>query len=147
MNRIGTPHKAWEGDRCRGDTGSALSVQVVTYKWLARHCAISASLAKQLLFAFAEAHRGKIAATYFLSGWTKPVADASCSGSGGADGCGTAGGGSGRRHIAQLVDAARLEDRKAELAEVTSLHVYSVQPVQPKVRQCTGCMAVSWNRV
>lgn len=31
------------------------------------------------------------------------------------------------------MDAARLEARKAELAQVTSLHVYSLQPAQPKV--------------
>ena len=121
-------------------------MQVVTYKWLARHCAISASLAKQLLFAFAEAHHGKVAATYFLSGWTKPVTDASSSGGGGdgADGNVIAGGGGGRRHIAQLVDAARLDNRKAELAEVTSLHVYSVQPAQPKVgpQRVDACTAM-----
>ena len=130
------------------------SVQVVTYKWLARHCAISAALAKQLLYAFAEAHRGKVAATYFLSGWAKDVTAGSGSGGfvsgGGCDGpkagsnagkggASGSGGGSGRRHIAQLVDAARLEARKAEQAQVTSLHVYSVQPAQPKVGRARGC--------
>ena len=132
------------------------SVQVVTYKWLARHCAISAALAKQLLYAFAEAHRGKVAATYFLSGWAKDVTAGSDSGGGvgggGGDGpkAGTHAGkggasgsssGSGRRHIAQLVDAGRLEARKAELAQVTSLHVYSVQPAQPKVGPVRACTA------
>jgi DNA polymerase subunit Cdc27 len=130
-------------------------VQVVTYKWLARHCAISAALAKQLLYAFAEAHRGKVAATYFLSGWAKDVTagsgDSGGVGGGGGDGPkagshagkgGASGSGSGRRHIAQLVDAARLEARKAELAQVTSLHVYSVQPAQPKVGPARGGTAV-----
>lgn len=132
--------------------------QVVTYKWLARHCAISAALAKQLLYAFAEAHRGKVAATYFLSGWTSGGTGGSSGGGGDGishnaskgkgsaseepgSGHGVGGGASGRRHVAQLVDAARLEARKADLAQVTSLHVYSVQPAQPKVGPARCCTA------
>lgn len=116
-------------------------LQVVTYKWLARHFGLPASLAKQLLFAFVEAHRGKAAATYFLSGWTKETSGpqqqngtAGAAGSHAESSGGDGDGGGGRRHVAQLVDAARLEARRAELATVTSLHVYSVQPAQPKVR-------------
>lgn len=115
------------------NTWAVVSMQVVTYKWLARHFGVSASLAKQLLFAFFEAHRSSVAATYFLSGWTKLDTGGNSSGQDGSGGS-SGGGDGGRRHVAQLVDAARLESRQSELAEVTSLHVYSVQPAQPKVR-------------
>ena len=89
---------------------------MVTYKWLARHFSLSAALAKQLLFAFAEAHRSKADITYLLSGWTHA--------------------GNSRQHVVHLVDAARLQERLADLDPVTGLHIYSVQPAQPKVDIC-----------
>ena len=92
---------------------------MVTYKWLARHFSLSAALAKQLLFAFAEAHRAKADITYLLSGWTHPGKD-----------------GNGRQHVVHLVDAARLQERLADLDSVTGLHIYSVQSAQPKVSTC-----------
>lgn len=45
------------------------AAQVVTYKWLARHHQLPANVAKQILWAFAEAHAGKVAVTHLLSGY------------------------------------------------------------------------------
>ena len=87
----------------------------MSYKWLARERSLPVNLAKQLLFAFAEAHRGKVAATYLLAGW---AADAD----GGA-----------ARHVVQLVPAKELAKRSAALKPLTDVHVHSVQPTQQKV--------------
>jgi len=88
--------------------------QAVSYKWLARERLLPANLAKQLLFAFAEAHRGKVAATYLLAGWAADV------------------GGGAARHVVQLVPAVQLAERSAALKPLTDVHVHSVQPTQPK---------------
>ena len=95
-------------------------LQAVSYKWLARERSLPANLAKQLLFAFAEAHRGKVAATYLLAGWVKDGAE--CGGE--------------ARHVVKLVPAACLAQRRAELDRITDVHVHSVQPTQPKARRC-----------
>ncbi len=91
--------------------------QAVSYKWLARERLLPVNLAKQLLFAFAEAHRGKVAATYLLAGWTKDPQNGAA------------------RHVVQLVPSACLAERSAALDTVTDVHVHSVQPTQPKVHQ------------
>ena len=101
--------------RCTPFTSATL--QAVSYKWLARERLLPANLAKQLLFAFAEAHRGKVAATYLLAGWVKDGAE-----------------GGEARHVVKLVPAACLAKRTAELDRVTDMHVHSVQPTQPKAR-------------
>lgn len=99
--------------------------QAVSYKWLARERSLPVNLAKQLLFAFAEAHRGKVAATYLLAGWSgNPQSGAA-------------------RHVVQLVPAARLAEQSAALDTVTDVHVHSVQPTQPKVRCRAGALSLS----
>lgn len=102
---------------CTHTTSAVL--QAVSYKWLARERSLPANLAKQLLFAFAEAHRGKVAATYLLAGWVKDGAE-----------------GGEARHVVKLVPAACLAQRRAELDRVTDVHVHNVQPTQPKARRC-----------
>jgi DNA polymerase subunit Cdc27 len=87
---------------------------MVSYKWVARQYDIPANYAKQLLFKLAESQRGKMQATYLLAGWQQ-------------DGQG------GRLHTVQLVDASLLAREKARFAPLTGLHVYSLQPSQPKV--------------
>lgn len=85
---------------------------MVSYKWLARHFSVSANRAKQILFAFQEEHHETVKATFFLSGWTQ---------------------GENKEHVVLLVSSADLPQKKALLDPVTSMHVYSVQPSQPKV--------------
>eukprot|EP00227_Mantoniella_beaufortii_P009732 CAMPEP_0197576138 /NCGR_PEP_ID=MMETSP1326-20131121/1269_1 /TAXON_ID=1155430 /ORGANISM="Genus nov. species nov., Strain RCC2288" /LENGTH=173 /DNA_ID=CAMNT_0043138999 /DNA_START=75 /DNA_END=592 /DNA_ORIENTATION=+ len=91
-------------DALVGDEG-----QVVTYKWAARQFGISSNLAKQLLYAHVKQSGGAVAAVYMLSGWT---ADEQ------------------RRHVVRLVGGGEeaLRAARANLAEVTGEHVYSVQP-------------------
>ena len=87
-------------------------MQVVSFKWLSRHLSIPANDAKRLLFQFTESHRGKASITYLLAGWTKGAAP---------------------QHVIKLVDASALADCRAKLEPITAMHVYSVQPTQPKV--------------
>ncbi len=91
---------------------NSCSLQVISYKWLARKFGLPCNLAKQTLFAFLEQHRGKVKATYLLAGWTKTDP---------------------RQHTVQLVDSEHLSTRRSALDPVTSMHVYSLQPTQPKV--------------
>ena len=93
-------------------------MQVISYKWLARKFGLPCNLAKQTLFAFLEQHRGKVKATYLLAGWTKTDP---------------------RQHTVQLVDSEHLSTRRSALDPVTSMHVYSLQPTQPKV--CANSVA------
>ncbi|KAL0049157.1 hypothetical protein WJX82_007778 [Trebouxia sp. C0006] len=86
-------------------------LKVISYKWLARKFGLPCNLAKQTLFAFLEQHRGKVKATYLLAGWTKTDP---------------------RQHTVQLVDSEHLSTRRSALDPVTSMHVYSLQPTQPK---------------
>lgn len=81
----------------------------MSFKWLARQYDLSADLAKQLLFSFVEQHGPKVSAIYLLAGWTKQGS-----------------------HIVQLVGQKGLQNRRAGLKSETSLHVYSIQPSQPK---------------
>ena len=105
-------------------------MQVVSFKWLARQFSIPANVAKKILSEFLEKHQGKVSATYLISGWTK---------------------GPEPEHTIQLVDSESLIERRKTLDPITSLHVYSVQPTQPKVnttikflipgaRKMWGCM-------
>lgn len=87
---------------------------MVSYKWVAREFDIPANYAKQLLFKLVESQRNKCHATYLLSGWVE-------------DGEGI------RQHVVQVVDASVLAREKARFSPITGLHVYSVQPSQPKV--------------
>ena len=140
----------------------ALSLQSVSYKWLAREYELPVNLAKQLLFRFADEHRRKVNITYLLAGWTKEPS---------------------RQHTFQLVDGSRLQvmtacpcmfswdskqmgrklhqmlfrycmfhalvhmclisaqESRKQLDPITSLHVYSVQPSQPQVRTLAICGA------
>lgn len=86
-------------------------LQVVSFKWLCRHYDIPAATAKQLLFNFVEQNNSQVNATYLLAGWSKQ--DDS-------------------RHIVQLVGQKALQSKRTCLKTETSLHVYSVQPSQPK---------------
>ncbi|KAK9853083.1 hypothetical protein WJX84_008703 [Apatococcus fuscideae] len=86
-------------------------LQVVSFKWLSRRYGLPVNLAKQLLFAFVEKHKSKAKATYLLAGWTKAEPS---------------------QHIVTLVDQDKLLKSRDALAPVTSLHVYSIQPTQPK---------------
>ena len=86
--------------------------QVISYKWLARKFGLPCNLAKQTLFSFLEQHRGKVKATYLLAGWTNTEP---------------------RQHTVQLVDSEHLSTKRSSLDPVTSMHVYSLQPAQPKV--------------
>eukprot|EP00884_Botryococcus_braunii_P011361 jgi/Botrbrau1/20225/Bobra.31_1s0022.1 len=88
-------------------------LKMVSYKWVARNYDIPANLAKQLLFKLVESQRGKLQATYLLAGWTE-----------GAQGS--------RQHTVQVVDASVLAREKARFSPITGLHVYSLQPSQPK---------------
>lgn len=92
-----------------------LMLQVVSFKWLARHFSVPANTAKKVLSEFLEKNQGKVSATYLISGWTK---------------------GPEPEHSIQLVDAGSLTERRKKLDPITSLHVYSVQPTQPKVNLC-----------
>ena len=96
-------------------------MQVISYKWLARKFGLPCNLAKQTLFAFLEQHRGKVKATYLLAGWTKTDP---------------------RQHTVQLVDSEHLSTRRSALDPVTSMHVYSLQPTQPKV--CANFSSLLW---
>ena len=64
------------------------------------------------MFAFVEKHKAKAKATYLLAGWTKAEPS---------------------QHVVTLVDQDKLLKSRDALAPVTSLHVYSIQPTQPKV--------------
>ncbi|KAK9832409.1 hypothetical protein WJX74_009032 [Apatococcus lobatus] len=86
-------------------------LQVVSFKWLSRRYGLQVNIAKQLLFAFVERHKSKVKATYLLAGWTKSEPS---------------------QHIVRLVDQDKLLKSRETLAPVTSLHVYSIQPTQPK---------------
>ncbi|BDA44170.1 probable DNA polymerase delta subunit 3 at N-terminal half [Coccomyxa sp. Obi] len=86
-------------------------LKVVSFKWLARHFSVPANTAKKVLSEFLEKNQGKVSATYLISGWTK---------------------GPEPEHSIQLVDAGSLTERRKKLDPITSLHVYSVQPTQPK---------------
>ncbi len=107
-----------ESDLC---SSSSCSLQVISYKWLARKFGLPCNLAKQTLFAFLEQHRGKVKATYLLAGWTKTDP---------------------RQHTVQLVDSEHLSTRRSALDPVTSMHVYSLQPTQPKV--CANSSSLLW---
>jgi hypothetical protein len=87
-------------------------LQVVSFKWLARQFSIPANAAKRILLEFVESNHDKVSATYLISGWTK-----SCE----------------PQHTVYLVDARAVAEHRKKLDPMTSLHVYSVQPVQPKV--------------
>ena len=56
-----------------------------------------------------------VKATYLLAGWTNTEP---------------------RRHTVQLVDSEHLSTKRSSLDPVTSMHVYSLQPAQPKVGLC-----------
>lgn len=86
-------------------------LKVISYKWLARKFGLPCNLAKQTLFSFLEQHRGKVKATYLLAGWTNTEP---------------------RQHTVQLVDSEHLSTKRSSLDPVTSMHVYSLQPAQPK---------------
>ncbi|CAL8470151.1 g9693 [Coccomyxa elongata] len=86
-------------------------LKVVSFKWLARQFSVPANTAKKVLSEFLEKNQGKVSATYLISGWTK---------------------GPDPEHSIQLVDAGSLTERRKKLDPITSLHVYSVQPTQPK---------------
>ena len=98
---------------------------------MARHFSLPANAAKKVLSEFLEKNQGKVSATYLISGWTKSPEP---------------------EHTIQLVDSGALIERRKTLEPITSLHVYSVQPTQPKVnitfylpfvRQCQArCWAV-----
>ncbi len=59
-----------------------------------------------------------MSATFLLAGWTK---------------------GEEPQHVIKLVDAASLASCRAKLDPITALHVYSVQPTQPKARLHALC--------
>ncbi len=84
----------------------------MSFKWLSRRYGLQVNLAKQLLFAFVERHKAKVKATYLLAGWTKAEPS---------------------QHVVRLVDQESLLKSRELLTPVTSLHVYSIQPTQPKV--------------
>eukprot|EP00850_Spirogloea_muscicola_P001960 SM000007S20920 [mRNA] locus=s7:946100:948422:+ [translate_table: standard] len=86
-------------------------LRVVSYKWLSRAFSLPSDIAKQVLYKFAESHKGRVEATYLVAGWTKeePTSQA-----------------------LQLTSSGKLEECKAAMAEVTSVHVYSVQQALPK---------------
>ncbi|KAK9801868.1 hypothetical protein WJX73_003889 [Symbiochloris irregularis] len=86
-------------------------LKAISFKWLARHFDIPASLAKQLLFSYTEKHRDRVCATYLVAGWTKEQCP---------------------RHVVQLVGQKCLQKLRSTLKKETSLHVYSIQPSQPK---------------
>ncbi|KAL3143752.1 hypothetical protein ABBQ32_003584 [Trebouxia sp. C0010 RCD-2024] len=86
-------------------------LKVISYKWLARKFGLPCNLAKQTLFSFLEQHRGQVKATYLLAGWTNTEP---------------------RQHTVQLVDSEHLSTKRSSLDPVTSMHVYSLQPAQPK---------------
>lgn len=96
----------------------SLHTQVISYKWLARKFGLPCNLAKQTLFSFLEQHRGKVKATYLLAGWTNTEP---------------------RQHTVQLVDSEHLSTKRSSLDPVTSMHVYSLQPAQPKVGLYDAC--------
>lgn len=95
-----------------------MHTQVISYKWLARKFGLPCNLAKQTLFSFLEQHRGKVKATYLLAGWTNTEP---------------------RQHTVQLVDSEHLSTKRSSLDPVTSMHVYSLQPAQPKVGLYKAC--------
>eukprot|EP00850_Spirogloea_muscicola_P002910 SM000011S19088 [mRNA] locus=s11:779153:781460:+ [translate_table: standard] len=86
-------------------------LRVVSYKWLSRAFSLPSDVAKQVLYKFAESHKGRVEATYLAAGWTKEEP---------------------RSHALQLTSSGKLEECKAAMAEVTSVHVYSVQQALPK---------------
>lgn len=56
----------------------------------------------------------KVKAMFLVSGWTK---------------------GEGAQHVVRVVDGVKLEAAKSSLGTITAMHVYSVAPGVPKVRQ------------
>lgn len=85
-------------------------LQVVTYKWLARHHAIPYDVAKRVLYQFFTKQPQKVKAMFLLSGWTKNEG----------------------RHTVKIVNGAELEAVKSMFTAITAMHVYSVQPGVPK---------------
>lgn len=73
----------------------------------------------------------KVKATFLVSGWTRGVGE-----------------GEGQQHVVRVVDGARLEAAQAGLGAITCMHVYSVQPGVPKVRESWGaggpCPEIWW---
>ena len=89
-------------------------VQLVSFKWLARHYGIPAATAKQHLARFAQAHSQQVKVTYLLAGLTKEQP---------------------ARHVVLLVPGELLKQRRDGMDTETALHVYSLQPAQLKAGQ------------
>jgi len=104
---------SWEGrvDELVGELERLVLVddQCVTYKWLAYEFRVSMAFAKQVLAEFVKKtkSRDKVRVTYLVAGSGK---------------------GSTRQHHVKVVVEESLKDELAKLDEVTSKHVYSVQP-------------------
>jgi len=84
--------------------------RVVTYRWLSQQLDVSSNVAKQLLASFVERHASEVTAVYCVTGTR--AADHS--------------------HVVVLTSAERLQDTKAQLSALTSVHVYSAQRMLPK---------------
>jgi len=83
--------------------------QVVTFTWLSRELSVPINTAKQMLHTWAETKGNNISVVYMLGG---RVAD-------------------GSKTYYSLVPKEKLIEAKSKLEEITSLHVFSVQPSLP----------------
>eukprot|EP00890_Picochlorum_soloecismus_P006455 jgi/Picsp_1/6810/NSC_04149-R1_zgc:136471 protein len=82
-------------------------LHIVTYKYLSRKLNIPFDISKRILYRYLSNNCDNVDATYFLSGWTS---------------------GATPQHVVKVVDQESLENEKASLAKVDSLHIYSIQP-------------------
>ena len=91
----------------------------VSYKWLARRLGVSSNDAKKAMERFARAQHDTVDTLWLIAGWTKS---------------------SPRMHSFKVVPEAGREPARAALEEVTSEHVYSVQP-----RGAGNCAHEAWS--
>ncbi|EDQ91480.1 uncharacterized protein MONBRDRAFT_23443 [Monosiga brevicollis MX1] len=83
--------------------------EVVTYKVLSRRLGVPANVAKRMLFAYYDQHRGQVQALFFLSGVDEHS-----------------------RMVCSVVSESELAALQHKLKQITSVHVYALQASLPK---------------
>jgi len=83
--------------------------KIITYRWLSTTLSVPCNVAQQMLFHFAENKKGNLEILYYISGNDRT-----------------------QHHKVSLVPQDKLEEVKAQLNPIVSLHIYSVQQIVPK---------------
>ncbi|KAK9473005.1 DNA polymerase subunit Cdc27 [Dipodascopsis tothii] len=108
--------------------------KLVTYGLLSRRLGLHVDQAKRHLFSFHDAHRDRLVATYVLTGDAPAAGDVDMADLPSSSPTGTlpdeSQAGPAVTRVVQLVGQNELEGAKAALARVSSVHVYSLQPLE-----------------